>query len=168
MESLDLYSAYFCLALWTEALYLSQYLGQVRDMTGCMPMLWHVCSLLLSRSPPKGALAQRRGRFRRHTAGYDGQSGSATDVFALLLESPLQVLQAPTRSSMAFSWQACSSLLPRASKVAPQRKAEDTAEGAAGYDGQECSAADVFVLLLKRLRQALHALSHTSAFTQSR
>ena len=69
---------------------------------------------------------------------------------------------------MAFSWHACSSLLPRASKVAPQREAEDTAEGAAGYDGQECSTADVFVLLLKWLRQALHALSHTSAFAQSR
>ena len=65
------------------------------------------------------------------------------------------------------SWQACSSLLPRASKVAPQREAEDTAEGAAGYDGQDCSAADVFVLLLEWLRQALHALLHTSACTQS-
>ena len=47
--------------------------------------MWHVCSLLLSGSPRKEDLARRQGRRRRHTAGYDGQSGSAAYVLALLL-----------------------------------------------------------------------------------
>ena len=53
-------------------------------------------------------------------------------------------------------------LLRAASQVAPERKAEEAAEGAAGEEGEDGGAADVLVLLLKGLRQALRDAPYCS------
>ena len=84
-----------------------------------------------------------------------GRKGGRPDVAVMLV--PLLRVAAGGPPGLAASAVLTLSppLLRAASQVAPKREAEEAAEGAAGEEGEDGGAADVLVLLLKGLSQAL-------------
>lgn len=84
-----------------------------------------------------------------------GRKGGSPD-FAVMLVPMLRVTAGGPPGLAASAVLTLSPpLLRAASQVAPEREADEAAEGAAGEEGEDGGAADVLVLLLKGLRQAL-------------